>query len=73
MSTHTFPAHRPHRRAFTLLEVLLVLGIIALFIVCIVGFFLSRGIEPLTPPPRTLPAAKVTPAPVPATPVPATP
>lgn len=56
-------------RGFTLLEVLLVLGIIALFIVCIAGYFMSRGIEPLKPPPRKIPAAKTTPAP--ATPVPA--
>jgi len=58
-------------RGFTVLEVLLVLGIIALFIVCLAGYFMSRGIEPLNPPPRKIPAAKTTP--VPATPVPAAP
>ena len=38
-------------RGFSFLEVLLVLGIIGLFIVCILGFFLSLHQEPLHPPP----------------------
>jgi hypothetical protein len=61
----------PRRRAFTFLEVLLVLGIIGLFIVCIIGFFASRGVEPLKPPPPS-----ATPAPAkapPAAPAPAEP
>ena len=67
MSTKTFP----RQRAFTLIELLLVLAIIGLFIVCIVGFFLSRNVEPLKPPaPKPVPV-KTTPAP--ATPEPATP
>ena len=53
------------QRGFSFLEVLLVLGIIGLFIACIVGFFLSRHAEPLHPPtpaPATSPAPKATPA-----------
>ena len=49
------------QRGFSFLEVLLVLGIIGLFIACIVGFFLSRHTEPLHPPP--VPAAVASPAP----------
>ena len=51
-------------RGFSFLEVLLVLGIIGLFIACIVGFFLSRNVEPLHPLP--VPAVAATPAPKPA-------
>ena len=50
---------------FSFLEVLLVLGIIGLFIACIVGFFLSRHAESLHPPtlaPAATPAPKATPA-----------
>ena len=65
----SFSRFRAARRgAFSFLEVLLVLGIIALFIVCIVGFFGSRGVEPLKPPPRKPAAGKATPEP--ATPAP---
>ena len=52
-------------RGFSFLEVLLVLGIIGLFIACVVGFFLSRHTEPLHPPapaPVSSPAPKATPA-----------
>ena len=76
MSTQSPPVHRfraPCRRAFTFLEVLLVLGISALFIVCIFGFFASRGIEPLKSPPRPPAAEKATPAPAKPEPVQAPP
>ena len=66
MSTKTFLSHSfvpPRQRAFTLIEVLLVLAIIGLFIICFVGFFLSRNVEPLKPPPRKPAPAKATPAP----------
>ena len=75
MSTKTFLSHSfvlPRQRAFTLIEVLLVLAIIGLFIICFVGFFLSRNVEPLKPPPRKPAAAKATPE-LPATPAPAAP
>ena len=53
-------------RGFSFIEVLLVLGIIGLFIACIVGFFLSRHTEPLHPPTArpaaASPAPKATPA-----------
>ena len=58
----------PRRCAFTFIEVLLVLAIIALFCVCIFGFFLSGKHEPLKPP-VLKPAAKAKPQP--ATPAPA--
>lgn len=67
MSSHIKPVsrfHAPRRPAFTFLEVLLVLGIIALFIVCIVGYFVSRGVEPLKPPAHSPAVDKATPAPV---------
>ena len=62
------------RSAFSFLEVLLVLGIIGLMILCLVGFFFSRGGEPLKiPEPKAVPAkathAPATPAP-PAPPAP---
>lgn len=54
----------PRRRAFSILEVLLVLGISALFIICIVGYFVSREVQPLKPPPRKPAAEQATPAPL---------
>jgi prepilin-type N-terminal cleavage/methylation domain-containing protein len=55
------------RRAFTILEVILVMAIIGLMIICLVGFVLSRKAPPLTSKPRTTPAPAVaTPAPGPA-------
>ena len=54
------------QRGFSFLEVLLVLGIIGLFIACIVGFFLSRHAEPLHP----VPAKPVAASPAPQTPTP---
>ena len=53
---------RSRRRGFSFLEVLLVLGIVGLFIVCIIGFFFSRHAEPLKLPSAT---------PAPASPAPA--
>ena len=50
----------------------LLTSIIGLFIVCFVGFFLSRNVEPLQPPPRKPAPAKATPE-LPATPAPAAP
>ena len=61
-NTSTSRFRAPRRRAFTFLEVLLVLGIIGLFIVCLIGYFASRGVEPLKPPPRKPAAEKATPA-----------
>ena len=61
----------PRRCAFSFIEVLLVLAIIALFCVCIVGFFLSGEHEQLKPPAHK-PAVKATPHPA-ATPAPAAP
>ena len=53
-------SRRPH--GFTFIEVLLILGIIALMIACVVGFFLSRTAEPLVAKPVRKAAA--TPAPL---------
>jgi prepilin-type N-terminal cleavage/methylation domain-containing protein len=53
-------ARRPP--GFTFLEVLLVLGIIGLMIACVVGFFLSRNVEPLVAKPVPKPVAASTPA-----------
>lgn len=76
MFSQSTPASRfrtPRRSAFTFLEVLLVLGIIGLFIVCIIGYFASRGVEPLKPPPRKPAVEKTTPAPATPEPVKAPP
>jgi len=72
-NTPTSRFRAPRRRAFTFLEVLLVLGIIGLFIVCFIGYFASRGVEPLKPPPRKPAAEKATPAPATPEPVKAPP
>ena len=80
-STPASRFRRPLRSAFTLLEVLLVLGIIGLFIICVIGYFASRGVEPLKPPPRKPAVEKTTPLPAtpdavqapPAAPAPANP
>ena len=58
----------PCRGAFTFIEVLLVLAIIALFCLCFVGYFLAGKPEALKPP-VLKPAVKVSPPP--ATPAPA--
>ena len=63
------------QRGFSFIEVLLVLGILALMIACVVGYFLSLRVEPLvarpvppataTPAPASTPAVENKPAPVP--------
>ena len=48
------------RRGFTLLEVMLVIGIFGMFILCVLGFFLSRNVEPLKAPEvKVIPAKSV--------------
>ena len=48
------------RKGFTLLEVILVIGILGMFILCVLGFFLSRNVEPLKAPgAKSLPAKSV--------------
>ena len=48
------------RKGFTLLEVMLVIGIFGMFIVCVLGFFLSRNVEPLKAPEvKKIPAKSV--------------
>ena len=60
--SHPSPAAR-RQRGFTFLEVLLVLGIIALMIACVAGYFLSLRVEPLVA--RPIPPAVATPVPAP--------
>ena len=66
MSTKSIPIRRfgtARRHAYTVLEVLLVIGIVGLYCVCIIGYFLSLHVEPLNLPSRKPGLVKATPAP----------